>query len=83
MGAELRIDDADAVRLAGELAELTGKPVGEAVLDLLREGVQRRQAVNARRERILGIAAAIRGDLVRPLPSSDHSFLYDQDGLPT
>ena len=57
--------------------------MNEAVLDVLREGVKRRLAVKDRRDRILGIAADIRGELARPLPTSDHSFLYDQDGLPT
>lgn len=82
MGAELRIDGDDAVRLAAELAALTGKPMDEAVLEVLREGVARRLAAKARRERILGIAADIRAELVRPLPGSDHGFLYDQNGLP-
>jgi hypothetical protein len=54
----------------------------DAVRDLLRAEVERRQAARELKRAILGLAAAIRDDLARPLPSSDHSFLYDRDGLP-
>ena len=43
----------------------------------------REREVRERSDRILAIAADIRSHFKLPLPSSDHSFLYDEDGLPT
>lgn len=82
MGVELRIESEDAVRLAEELATLTGRSVTDAVVDVLRESLARAQETRRRRDTILAAAAEVRKHLRHPLPSSDHSFLYGEDGLP-
>lgn len=82
MGAELKIESEDAVRLADELAVLTGKSVTDAVLAVLRASVAREREVRERSDTIMAIAADIRSHFKQPLPSSDHSFLYGEDGLP-
>lgn len=82
MGAELRIESDDAVRLAAELATLTGKSVTDAVVTVLRASVARERDVRERSDKIMAIAAEIRSHFTHPLPTSDHSFLYGEDGLP-
>ena len=82
MGAELRIESDDAVNLAAELSSLTGKTVEEAVIAVLRASVARDRAAQEKSRQILAIAAEIRSHLKQPLGTSDHSFLYGEDGLP-
>ncbi len=82
MGAELRIENEEVVRLAEELAALRHVSVPDAVAIALRRQVEREREVQARTQRILAAADAVRETLVAPLPSSDHSWLYDENGLP-
>ncbi len=82
MGAELRIESDDAVNLAAELSSLTGKTVEDAVIAVLRASVARERAAQEKSRHILEIAAEIRSHLKQPLGTSDHSFLYGEDGLP-
>ena len=82
MGAELRIESDDAVRLADELASLTGKSVTDAVVTVLRASVAREREVRERSDKIMAIAAEIRSHFGQEMPTSDHSFLYGEDGLP-
>ena len=82
MGAELRIESEDARKLADELAMLTGKSVTDAVLAVLRASVERERAQQEKIKQILGLAAEIRSHFKPPYGSSDHSFLYGEDGLP-
>jgi antitoxin VapB len=85
MGQQLNIKSEDAYRLASELAELTGESLTTAVTTALRERLEREQAARnrgARMARVRGITAEIRRNMREPLPSSDHSWLYDEDGLP-
>ncbi len=82
MGAELRIESDDAVMLAAELSSLTGKTVEDAVIAVLRAGVARERAAQERSRQILEIAAEIREQFNPPFPTSDHSDLYGEDGLP-
>ena len=85
MDRELRIDSDEASALAAELAEVTGENLDSAVTTAIRERLEReRQARDreARLRRVLALAAEIREHMEHPLPSSDHSWLYDEDGLP-
>jgi len=82
MDAVLTIESAEAVRLATELAELTGLSVEDAVARALRTSVQQERAVKQRAASILAAAAEIRSHMQAPLPTSDHSWLYGEDGLP-
>ena len=85
MEAELKIEGEEASALASELADLTGESVAAAVTEALRERLQRERQVRdrqARLERVLALAAEIRQHMEHPLPSSDHSWLYDENGLP-
>jgi antitoxin VapB len=85
MTHQLNIKSEDAHRLASELAELTGESLTTAVTTALRERLEREQAVRdreARIARVRALTADIRRNMRRPLPTSDHSWLYDEDGLP-
>jgi hypothetical protein len=82
MGAELRIESEDASRLADELAMLTGKSVTDAVLAVLRASVAKERAQQEKLSELLRLAAEVRSHMKHPLPTSDHSFLYDENGLP-
>lgn len=86
MGTQLNIKSEDAYALAAQLAALTGESLTTAVTVALRERLEREARLHekaARSARLLAIAAEIRAHMPPPLPSSDHSFLYDDDGLPT
>ena len=82
MGAELRIESDEVVRLAEELAALRKMSVADAVAEALREQVERQHEVDAYVERVEAAAAAFRATLTPLFPSSDHSWLYDENGLP-
>ena len=85
MGHQLNIKSEDAYRLASELAQLTGESLTAAVTAALRERLEREQAArdrDGRMARVRAITADIRRNLRHPLPTSDHSWLYDEDGLP-
>ncbi len=85
MGAQLNIKGEDAYRLASELSELTGESLTTAVTTALRERLEREKRSrdgDERLTRLRQITADIRRQMGEPLPSSDHSWLYDDDGLP-
>jgi hypothetical protein len=82
MDAVLTIESEEAVQLAEQLAKLTGESVEEAVTHALRERFARRMEVRRRKATIMATAAEIRSHLNPPLPTSDHSWLYGDDGLP-
>jgi antitoxin VapB len=85
METDLKIESDEASALAGELAELTGESLDAAVTAAIRERLERERDARDRRprlERVRVLAAEIRQHIEHPLPSSDHSWLYDQDGLP-
>ncbi len=84
MGTQLNIKSDDAYRLASELAELTGENLTIAVTEALRERLERQRKardIEAKVERMMAAAREIRAHMREPV-SSDHSFLYDDDGLP-
>jgi antitoxin VapB len=85
MGAQLNIKSEHAYRLASRLAELTGQSLTSVVIDALREKLAREERVRDREERlrrVREIAADIRRHMRHPLPTSDHDWLYDENGLP-
>ncbi len=85
MGAQLNIKSGDAYRLASELAALTGESLTAAVTAALRERLERERRerdIETRLTRLREITADIRRHMATPLPGSDHSWLYDERGLP-
>lgn len=83
MGVELRIDNPETVAMASELAELLGANLEDAVTQALRDRLAREREVQRRTSDIMAAAARLRAQLAQPLPGSDHSWLYDENGLPT
>ena len=71
--------------MASELAALTGESVGEAVIEAVRLRLEQ-ERLKHDREQLLrdveAITAEMRAHMGHPLPTSDHSWLYDEDGLP-
>lgn len=85
MGHQLNIKSDLAYGMASELAALTGESLTGAVVEALRERLERtrRSAEQGRRAaEALAIAAEIRAMMDRPVPGSDHSWMYDDVGLP-
>jgi antitoxin VapB len=86
MGAQLNIKSDDAYRLASELSELTGESLTAAVTTALQERLKRLQAdedIEVRLARIREITADMRARMDKPLPTSNHDWLYDDEtGLP-
>ena len=83
MGTQLNIKGDDAYRLASELAELTGENLTMAVTAALRERLERERNSRDRQDRVdqvMAIAREIRAHLPASA-SSDHNWLYDEDGL--
>lgn len=86
MGTQLNIKSEDAYRLASRLSELTGESLTTVVTAALRERLERQLQVRdreARLTRLRAITADIRAAMGEDLPTSDHSWLYDDEtGLP-
>jgi hypothetical protein len=82
MGVELKIESPEALALAAELARLTGTSVQDAVTRALRDTLRRERSAKEQTAQILAAAAKVRSHMQEPLPSSDHSWLYGEDGLP-
>ena len=84
MGTQLNVKSEDAYRLASELAELTGENLTAAVTAALRERLDRERKsrdIDAKVDRMMAMAREIRAHMREPV-SSDHSWLYDENGLP-
>jgi antitoxin VapB len=86
MGAQLNIKSEDAYRLANRLSKLTGESLTAVVTEALRERLSRELQIRDRDERLRrlrAITADIRAAMGDDLPTSDHSWLYDDEtGLP-
>jgi hypothetical protein len=82
MDRVLMIDDPETVARAGELAQLMGASVSQAIARAVQDSLDRERAVKQRAADILAAAAEVRKHLKHPLPSSDHNWLYGDDGLP-
>jgi antitoxin VapB len=85
MGAQLNIKSEDAYRLASRLAELTGESLTTVVTKALQAELERQEHARDREQRlrrVREITADMRRQLRQPFPSSDHDWLYDENGLP-
>lgn len=80
MDRQITVDD-DAGRLADELAGLTGETVEAAVTKAVRERLEREREKATKVEALLALAKEIR-EHTEPGTTSDHSWLYDEDGFP-
>jgi hypothetical protein len=80
MDRQITVDDA-AAGLADELASLTGETVEAAVARAVRERLEREKEVYRKVADIMALAKEIR-EHVEPGTTSDHSWLYDEDGFP-
>jgi len=80
MDRQITVDDA-AAGLADELASLTGETVEAAVVRAVRERLEREKEVRRKVADIMALAKEIR-EHVEPGTTSDHSWLYDEDGFP-
>jgi antitoxin VapB len=81
----LNIKNGEAHRLAQELAALTGESMTAAVIEALRERLDRlRQERRASlADRLLAIGKDCAAHLKEPFRSVDHGeLLYGEDGLP-
>jgi len=84
MGTQLNIKSEDAYRLASRLAELTGKSLTTVVTKALQAELDREQRardIDDKVERMLALGREIRAHMTIPI-TSDHSCLYDENGLP-
>lgn len=77
----LHISNQKARALAAELATLTGETLTEAVLQALRERLDRLQTTTAT-ARMLEFAQRFSEGMPRDTHSSQHAELCDDDGLP-
>jgi antitoxin VapB len=82
----LNIKNAEAHRLAHELADLTGESLTGAVITSLRERLERARAEKPKRassEELMAMAKEIAAHM-KPLEVGEDptAFLYDDDGLP-
>jgi len=85
MAAQLSIKSEDAYRLASRLSELTGESVTSVVTKALQAELERQEHqrdIQARVDRALEIGKEIRAHMREPV-SSDTSWMYDENGLPT
>jgi antitoxin VapB len=68
------------------VSAITGESLTSAVTTALRERLERLQAsdsIEARRARIMALTAEMRARMDKPLPTSNHDWLYDDElGLP-
>ncbi len=85
MDKTLTIESDEALRLAEQLAALTGESVPEAVTRALEEKLAREQSRAPARllaRELLEIGQRCAAQLTPPFDSSDHADLYGEDGLP-
>jgi antitoxin VapB len=83
---QLNIKNAEAYRLATELAELTGESITAAVTEAVREKIERERGAKDREARIAKMLE--HGRRYRQLPeretrTADEILGYDEHGLPT
>ena len=84
MGSQLNIKSDEAYALVAELTELTGESMTVAVIGAARQRLDRERRARdkaTRAARMLEDAAQIRAHMREPV-SSDHSWLYGEDGWP-
>lgn len=86
MGSQLNIKNDEAYHLASRLSALTGESLTAVVTKALEERlarIEKSDSVADRLAKLRDITADIRANMQHPLPTSDHSWLYDDEtGLP-
>ncbi len=86
MEGHIRTQDETAHAMASELAELTGESLDQAVIEAVRLRLEQERRKQHDREQMLrkvkAITAEMRAHMGHPLPTSDHSWLYNERGLP-
>ena len=83
MAMTLRVDDPEADRLAQELAELTGEPVGIAVTKALRDQLEKQKEIAQLLEDVRRISDHFTSLPVLDPRTPDEIIGYDENGLPT
>lgn len=81
MDPELKIKGEEARAMADELARLTGESLEDAVTTAIRQRLEREREAAEKSKHLRELAAEIRAHIREPV-SSDHSWLYGEDGLP-
>lgn len=87
MGAQLKIESEEAVRLATELAGLRGESIAVAVTAALRQALERdrrtievaptEEDAELKLAELREIVADIHAKLPYPRPKNDHGYLFD------
>ncbi len=78
----LVINNAEVAKWAVELAKLLDMSVQDAVATAVRDELQAEREARRRFARMEEIATPIRERAIYPMVLSDHSWLYDENGLP-
>jgi antitoxin VapB len=82
----LNIENDEARRLATELAEITGESLTEAVIEALRERLERERSIKERKQRIDAITYEFLDALMasgQPMTQKQmDEWMYDEYGLP-
>ncbi len=79
----LNINSEETVRLASELAELTGETEMQAVTAALKERLERERDIQERLKRMRAISKRIAASLIDGPSAVEHGdVLYDERGLP-
>jgi antitoxin VapB len=81
----LNIKNEEAHKMAAELAAIRGESMTAVVLEALRkelEAERQKQTGKTKAQRILEAARRFQQGLPEGIHSSDHAWLYGEDGLP-
>ena len=73
---------AETFALATELVSLRGGSAEQVLAAAVRLYRERERAVQAERERLDAALTRFRRNMRPPYPSSNHDWMYDEDGLP-
>lgn len=82
MEGHIRTQDETAHAMASELAELTGESLDQAVRLRLEQERRKQHDREQMLRKVKAITAEMRAHMGHPLPTSDHSWLYNERGLP-
>jgi antitoxin VapB len=78
----LNIDNAEADRLAKELAELTGEPLDQAVTKALRDRLEKQREIERVRRAVKAISDHVATLPVLDSRSPDEIIGYNENGVP-
>ena len=79
----LQIDNPEVDRLAAELADLTGEPIDQAVVEALREQLEKQKKIARELAAIHEIQRRFASLPVLDDRTDDEIIGYDENGLPT